>query len=94
MNYVRRVADYYLWQSIAKRRTVLFRNLFLKNCQYNLLNRIREYNRDNKYEKRLYIDENQILRECEIDKSSLHIGEYYFCKGIHFINMLLHRKCI
>lgn len=94
MNFVRRVADYYLWESIAKRRTVLLRKIFLKNCQYNLLNRISEYNKDNKYGKQLYIDENQILCECEINKSSLHTVGYYFCKGIHSINMLIHRNFI
>ena len=92
MNYVRRVADYYLWKSIAKRRTGLFQKVYLKNCQYNLKNRIKEYNSDKKYGETHYINLDDILDDCDIDKRKLHEWEYVFCKGLHFINMIRSRN--
>lgn len=92
MNYVRRVADYYLWISIAKRRKGFFQKVYLKNCQYNLKNRIKEYNSDKKYGSTHYINLDDILAECEIDERKLHEWEYFFCKGLHFINMIRRRN--
>ncbi|MCQ2497614.1 MAG: glycosyltransferase family 2 protein [Lachnospiraceae bacterium] len=81
MNFVRRVADYYLWLSIAKRRGML-RRLFEKNCQYNIVHRIEWYNSDTKYEGN-YIDLNELLDVCEINKKKLHSYEYMLMKGLH-----------
>lgn len=88
MNYVRRVADYYLWKSIAQRRKGFFQKLYLKNCQYNLKNRILEYNQNGNYGKNHHIDLKQILKECDIDVEKLHWWEYYLCKGLHVLCML------
>lgn len=91
MNYVRRVADYYLWRAIAQKRTGCFQKLYLKNCQYNLKNRIKEYNSNKQYGAGHHISLDDIFKDCEIDKSRLHEWEYYFCKGLHFINMIVKR---
>lgn len=88
MNYVRRVADYYLWRAIASRRSGIFRELYMKNCQYNLINRITEYNKDDKYGSNHYIDVDSIIKECDINKNKLYRWEYYVCKGIHFLNIV------
>lgn len=92
MNYVRRVADYYLWKAIAQKRTGFFQKLYLKNCQYNLKNRIREYNSNRQYGDEHYISLDDIFEDCEIDKNRLHEWEYFFCKGLHFINMVIKRE--
>ncbi len=81
MNFVRRVADYYLWLSIASRRGAL-RRIFEKNCQYNIANRINCYNADTKYEGN-HIDLDELLSVCEINKSKMHNFEYMLMKGLH-----------
>lgn len=86
MNFIRRIADYYLWVSIAKRRKGRWQKLYLKNCQYNIKNRIEEYNKQSIYGAEHYIDIQQIYKECEIDETKMHASEYYFCKVVHAIN--------
>lgn len=92
MNYVRRVADYYLWKAIAQKRTGFFQKLYLKNCQYNLKNRVREYNSNRQYGNEHYISLDDIFEDCGIDKNRLYEWEYFFCKGLHFINMVIKRE--
>lgn len=81
MNFVRRVADYYLWRSIAERRGILHK-VFEKNCQYNIMNRINAYNSDTKYAGN-HIDPNEIMDVCEIEKNKLFGFEYMMLKGLH-----------
>lgn len=88
MNYIRRIADYYLWRAIAKRRKGLFHKLYMKNCQYNLQNRIREYNCDKKYGDNHFIDFEAVCKECDINSKLLHQWEYYLCKAVHVVNIV------
>jgi len=92
MNFIRRVADYYLWKSIAQKRGGCFQKLYLKNCQYNLRNRIGEYNSNGQYGLSHHIDQDDIFLVCEINKNRLNNWEYYLCKGVHFINMIRKRE--
>lgn len=89
MNYVRRVADYYLWRSIAQRRKGKLQKLYLKNCQYNLRNRIFGYNADKNYGKNHHIDLREIFADCGIDETKLFWWEEYICKAVHFVNMVV-----
>lgn len=95
MNYIRRVADYYLWLCIANRRNKFLKKLFRKNCQYNLQNRIREYNSDKSYGREHIISEENIFRDCNIKQEKLYPIEYLICKMIHKIIMLRNniREC-
>ena len=54
---------------------------------------------ENEFDARLWAAMNEpdfemddIFEDCDIDKSRLHEWEYYFCKGLHFINMVMKKE--